>query len=153
MRYNISGLFITTKQRSLLPYHLTCMEAEIVCLQPILQRIYQCSTKLLFLLPHHLLLYLKFHCTEQNEANAGFLDDVFSIPVHYLFPLNGSHWPLGLEAATILSITTNSNLIWSVCIHQSSHPTAWLTTRCYRAGYLSAITHSSMSYHSVLSWA
>ena len=49
-----------------------------------------------------------------------------------ILPLNGSHWPPGLEAATILSIATNSKLIWSVDIHQSSRPTSWLTTPRHR---------------------
>ena len=35
-------------------------------------------------------------------------------------PQNASHWPPGLEAATILSIATNSKLIWSMYIHQSN---------------------------------
>ena len=45
-----------------------------------------------------------------------------------ILPLKDSHWPPGLEAATILSIATNSKLIWSKYIHQSSRLTAWLTT-------------------------
>ena len=58
------------------------------------------------------------------------LDAIYSILVCSLV-LNGHHWPPGFEAATILSIATNSKLIWNACIHQSCHPTAWLTAPCY----------------------
>ena len=51
----------------------------------------------------------------------------------YSCPLScPGHWPPGLEAVTILSIATKSKLIWSVYIHQSSHPSSWLTAPHYR---------------------
>jgi len=54
----------------------------------------------------------------------------FSLFPSVILPLNGSHWPPRLEAATILSIATYSKLIWSMHINQSSRPTAELTPLC-----------------------